>query len=89
MNEIRNNVTYQNGNRIESVTRTSTRADDCSALGNRYNQLASLYRRKATATAEQEISVIESEIARIEGEITEYAGYLAGYPDEDGSEENA
>lgn len=85
MNEVRTNVTYQNGNRIESVTRTSTIADDCSALGNRYNQLASLYRRRSNTTNEQELGVIATEITRIEGEITEYTGYIAGYE----SEENA
>lgn len=79
MTETKDNVIYQNGNRVETVTRTSTIADDAEVIGNRYMRLASLYRRKSDASSEQEVSSIESEIAKVKSEIDEYAGYLAGY----------
>lgn len=83
MNEVKQNMVYENGNRVETVKRTSTRADDCGAIGNRYLQLAALLRRLAAATTDEAKTAISSEITRTKSEITEYEGYLAGYDTEE------
>lgn len=83
MNEVKQNMVYENGNRVETVKRTSTKADDCGAIGNRYIQLAALLRRLAAAATDEAKTAISSEIARTQNEITEYAGYIAGYDAEE------
>lgn len=79
MNEVKQNMVYENGNRVETVKRTSTKADDYDALGNRYIQLAALLRSLSTAANDEAKTAINTEIAKVTSEISEYEGYIAGY----------
>ena len=79
MNEVKENIVYENGNRVETVTRTSTRADDAQVLGNCYFQLSSAYRRLASAANEEVVNACNSEILSLQVKIAEYKGYLEGY----------
>lgn len=79
MNEVTGNMIYENGNRVETVTRTSTRADDAQVLGNCYFQLSSAYRRLASAKDEAAIDAFTTEILALQVKIAEYRGYLEGY----------
>ena len=79
MNEVTGNMIYENGNRVETVTRTSTRADDAQVLGNCYFQLSSAYRRLANAANEEVVNACNSEILSLQVKIAEYKEYLEGY----------
>lgn len=79
MNEVKQSVIYEDGKRVETVKRTSTKADDYGALGNRYIQLAALLRRLSSAANDEAKAAINTEIAKVTSEISEYEGYIAGY----------
>ena len=79
MDEVKQSVIYEDGKRVETVKRTSTKADDYGALGNRYIQLAALLRRLSAAANDEAKAAINAEIAKVTSEISEYEGYIAGY----------
>lgn len=76
------NVTYQNGKRVSTVTRTETRSDDAEMLGNYYYRLADIYRRLDIETDETALTALNADKNTILGQIEIYKTYLAGYDTE-------
>ena len=80
MNEQVTNVTYEGQNRVETITRTVTKADDADKLGALYYQLGALLRRLQTNSLNDAAKAsVNEQITVIKASITEMAQYLAGY----------